>query len=397
MTHPKIDIPLAVAIFALTLFGWIMVASLSGPSSYDRYTKIFKKPCPVEEVNCNSYFMWQHFYHMIIGVVVWLITMSIPYRFWAKMSLFMFLGAYILIMMTIASPFGVDHNTFAKNWLDFPGLPAFQPIEIAKICLILYLAHWMGRRTEQIQTLKNGFVPFAILTSIMVIPVIMQPDFGSALIVAVIAAVIYFLAGARFSHLVLGSLIVASLVAILFSFYPHLQKRFYARFVPAENCQTDACWQSHQSLIAIGSGGWTGLGYNSSRQKHNWLPEIKSDYIFAGISEELGFIRTLFMLLAYGFIVYRSYIISKGAPDRFARLTVMGIVVMLTMQAFLHIAVNLDILPVTGVTLPLISSGGSSLVTTLFALGILVNISSYASKNAAYFSRRRRLGRAYST
>lgn len=385
--------PLALAILTLTLFGWVMVASLSGPSSYDRYTKIYKKPCPVEEVNCNSYFMWQHFYHMLIGLTVLVVTTSIPYRIWAKSSLALFIVAYALLMMTLISPWGVDHNTFAKNWLDFPFLPAFQPVEIAKIFLILYLAHWMGRRTEQIQTLKNGFVPFAILTSIVVIPVVAQPDFGSALVVAVVAASIYFLAGARISHLVLGTLIVMSLVSILFSFYPHLQKRFYARFTPVENCQTDACWQSYQSLIAVGTGGWTGLGYNGSRQKHNWLPEIKSDYIFAGISEELGFIRTLFILFLFSFIVYRSYLVAESAPDRFARLASMGIVVMLTMQAFLHIAVNLDLLPVTGVTLPLLSSGGSSLITTLFAFGILLNISTHASKNASYFSRRRRLGR----
>lgn len=393
----KVDIPLAVAILALALFGWIMVASLSGPASYDRYTKILKEPCPVEEVNCNSYFMWQHFFHLLVGLFVLAVVSCIPYTFWAKLSPVLFVIGWILLLFTIASPWGIDHNTFAKNWLKFPGLPTFQPVEIAKIFLIFYLANWMGRRTEEIRTLGGGFVPFAILTSLVVMPVIMQPDFGSALIVAVVASVIYFLAGAKMSHLVLGALIVVSLVVTLFSAYPYLQQRFYARFVPSENCKTDECWQAYQSMIAIGTGHYFGMGYNGSRQKHNWLPEIKSDYIFAGIAEELGFMRTIFLIFAYAFIVYRTYIISKAAPDRFARLTSMAISFMIVFQAFLHISVNLDLLPVTGITLPLISHGGTSLVTTLFACGVLLNISRYTQKDAVYFSRRRRVRRAHSS
>lgn len=390
----KVDIPLAVMIFATSLFGWIMVASLSGPASYDRYTKVFQEECPVEEVNCNNFFMWQHFYYLLLGMFAWGVAMVIPYRFWAVISPVIFLGGYILLMMTIFSPWGVDHNTFAKNWLDLPGLPAFQPVELAKVCLILYLAQWMAKRTEAIRTLQNGFVPFAILTSMVVVPLVLQPDFGSALIVAVVAAVIYFVAGARISHLLVGAMIVVSIVMTLFSFYPYLQQRFETRFTRPADCKTDECWQSYQSLVAIGSGGIVGMGYNASRQKHNWLPEIKSDYIFAGIAEELGFMRTVFVIFLYCAITYRGYLIAMASRDRFARLTAMGIVVMLSAQAFLHIGVNLDVVPVTGVTLPLISNGGSSLVSTLFALGILLNISRYCDQDVEYFSRRRRIGRA---
>lgn len=395
---PKhIDIILLITVFALAIFGWIMMSSLSGPSSLKIYTEVFGKTCNDINIteNCNDFFMKKHFWNMLLGLVLWAMVMFVPYKIWQKISPVIFSVTVLLLVIVLFSSLGSKAGTFAKSWILIPFLPSIQPTEIAKIALVLYLATWMAKRAEQIQTLKEGFIPFSILTSIIILPIIAQPDFGSALIISATAAVIYFLAGARLSHLLIGLTIVAMLISIFISFYPHLQQRIFTRFFPTEDCRENECYQTYQSLIAIGSGGFMGRGYNKSLQKHQWLPEIKTDYIFAGIAEELGFFWVLIVVLAYLIIMIRSYVIAKYAPDRFARFTVIGIGVCIVVQAYLNIAVNLDLFPVTGVTLPLISHGGSSLITTFLGLGIILNISRYVTNNTANVYQRRRIRRPH--
>ncbi len=390
----KIDLPLALTIFTLTVFGWMMVSSLGGPASY-RINLEDNIDCTAEGVNCNDKFMWKHFWHMVAGFICLGIGMVIPYKFWKRASIILFLGSFLLLLIVLVSPFGTEFNTFARSWINIGPLPAFQPSEFAKISIILYLSTWMCRKTDKIRTFEEGLIPFAALTSIIVVPIIIQPDYGSALVIAIIAASIYFLAGAKISHLITGALIVFLTVTVIIYFSPRLQERVFARFNPPEDCRQDECYQTYQSLIAIGTGGVFGVGYNNSKQKHNWLPEVETDYIFSGTAEELGFIRVIWVVIAYVYIFYRGYIISTKSPDRFTRLTVMGITIAIVSQAFLNISVNLDLAPVTGITLPLMSYGGSSLVTTLFSLGILLNISKNERPEAQSISRRRRIRRSY--
>jgi cell division protein FtsW len=390
----KFDLTLTVVIFALCIFGWMMVASLSGPASYEIYVARGIN-CASPDINCNNLFMWKHFWHMILGFGICFASIFIPYKFWKTLAPLIYIGALFLLLFVLFSTYGAQLGTFAKSWINISFLPAFQPSEFAKIAIILYLANWMSRRSEQIRTFKEGLIPFAILTSIIVIPIIRQPDYGSALIVAIIAASIFFLAGAKISHLITGAIIVSLLSSLIISINPYLQERFLARFNPPLNCELNECYQSYQSLIAIGSGGMTGVGYNSSRQKHKWLPEVETDYIFAGTAEELGFFRVIWLVLAYVYICYRGFLISQNAPDRFARLTAMGITIAIVSQAFLNIAVNLDLMPVTGITLPLISHGGSSLLASLWGIGILLNISRHAKPETAHLNHRRRVRGAY--
>jgi len=390
----RLDVPLAITIFAMTIFGWMMVSSLSGPASYGIFMRNDVN-CFDPDVNCNSLFMWKHFWHMIAGFCIGGFSIYFPYRYWKKIAFLLLITICLLLITVVFSSFGTAFGTIAQSWINIPFLPAFQPSEFVKIILILYLSHWMSRRSDQIRSFKEGLIPFAILTSLVVVPVIMQPDYGSALIISIIAASIFFLAGAKISHLLLGATVVVILSAGVILSNDVVRDRFYARFQPTENCEIDKCFQTYQSLIAIGSGGFTGVGYNSSRQKHNWLPEVETDFIFAGISEELGFIRVIFLVFGYLFIGYRGYIISKNAPDKFGRLVAFGITISIVGQAFINIAINLDLMPVTGITLPLISHGGSSLLTSLWGLGILLNISQNVRPETTNLSHRRRVRRAH--
>lgn len=396
MQTNRIDLPLALTIFALSIFGWMMIASLSGPASYT--VNINNGiDCSLDSVNCNSIYMWRHFWHMVLGIAICIGTLFIPYGFWKKSSPILFGITIAMLIIVLISNYGAKLGTFAQSWINIPGLPVFQPSEFAKIVLILYLANWMSKRSEQIRTIKEGLFPFAVLTSIIILPVIRQPDYGSALVIAIIAASIFYLAGAKIYHILLGGTIVVVLAAVIINGVlddktkEHLLKRLF----PPEHSELKEGFQPRQALIAVGTGGLTGVGYNSSRQKHRWLPEVESDYIFAGTAEELGFIRIIWVIGAYLFIAYRGFIIAKNAPDRFGRLTAVGITIAIVSQAFVHIAINLDIFPVTGITLPLISRGGSSLIVTLFSLGILLNISKNVLPETAHLTHRRRIRRPH--
>jgi cell division protein FtsW len=221
----------------------------------------------------------------------------------------------------------------------------------------------------------------------------MQPDFGSVLVIAVIAASMFFAAGGSPVHIMGGALMAAAMA------YPIIMSKEYIRnrFLTFLNPELDPLkigFQIKQALIAIGSGGLFGVGFGKSIQKFGYLPEVQGDTIFAAAAEELGFIRICFLVAAYIFIAYRGYRIAGNAQDRFSMLIATGITSWFAFQAIINMGVNLAILPLTGLTLPFISYGGSSLMVTMLAAGILLNISRYA-ETGANFANRRRIRRTY--
>jgi cell division protein FtsW len=322
---------------------------------------------------------------MAAGIIALLVASKISYRFWKKTSVFWYAATVMLLFVVLA--FGSQYTTFAKSWIVFFNT-SLQPVEFAKLALIFYLAHWMERKNQDVATFQFGFLPFCMVTGIMLLPILLQPDLGGVMVVAIVAVSMYFVAGARLKHMALGAFIVFLGAILIVSTVGRVNDRFQAFLNQDENCREDYCWQTEQANIAVGSGGFWGKGLTQGVQKSYWLPQASDDFIFAASAEELGFIRILLVVIAYGIIAVRGYTIAYYAPDRFTMLTSVGVTSWITFQAFMNIAINIGLMPVTGITLPFVSYGGSSLVATLIGTGVLLQISKHALQTTSGAGRR---------
>jgi cell division protein FtsW len=253
--------------------------------------------------------------------------------------------------------------------------------------MIFYLALWLQKREQLVGTFREGFIPFATLLVLSTMLVAIQPDLGGFIVLSGIAITMFFVAGGNIFHLLLGGSLACILGIPVIMSKEYVRSRFDAFFTLLLNpedpsIREGAGYQIIQAIIAIGSGGPFGVGYGKSIQKFGYLPEVQADMIFSAMAEELGFFRLLIILSMYCILIYRGYRIALEAPDRFGFLVATGITTWLAWQSIVNIFVNLSLFPLTGLTLPFISSGGSSLMSTLIAIGILLNISSYSTETA---------------
>lgn len=377
--NQKYDKVLLLAVLALVLVGVVMITSIGVPKSIHISAPDLKyADCSNTAVDCYL-ILKKHLVRAGLGLVAMLIAWKMPYRAWKTLAPIFYLGGLGLLMYVLMA--GDSNNTFAKSWINLPALPfidSVQPSEVAKLGLIFFLSYFFSEKIsfEKIGELKEGFLKFAIISGVIILPVALQPDIGSAMIFAIIAVVIYWLAGARISHMVGGGLIVVVIALGLIAGSEHIRTRFESFINPPSDCTEDArCWQTRQANIAIGSGGFWGKGLTQGIQKSFWLPQAVDDFVFAASSEELGFVRMSLIVLLYAVVAYRSFQIAAHAPSKFAMLTAAGIGTWISVQAFVNIMVNTALFPITGITLPFISYGGSSMVMTLFAIGVLLNIS----------------------
>lgn len=391
---------LAIIVFILVVIGIIMITSIGVPKSIKLSAPDMLYPnCSHPDVDCYL-LLKKHVTRVAIGLMVCLVMAKINFRFWKKLALPLFVaGGGLLVGVLI---FGSAYNTIARSWLSVYG-GSFQPSEIAKLVLIFYFAKWLSKRGKELRSFRDGFLPFCVIMGVIVLPVILQPDLGSVVVIGAIAVTIFFVAGGRKRDILLGAVIAAMIAAVLFANVSYLKQRFLAFTAPDENCVESYCWQSEQARIAVGSGGFWGKGLTQGIQKSYWLPQASDDFIFAASAEELGFLKTGAIVVLFMMLGYRGFRIAEKAPNRFGALVAVGITTWITVQAFLNIAVNTSLLPVTGITLPFISYGGTSMVSLLMAVGILLNISKYTVHASAYNRRRdrrtylpkyRRLGRA---
>jgi len=372
----RIDLLLLGITIVLTLFGLAMIASVSVFESYQLTERLAAQG--VREHSTNAFYLWRSFKHVLVGLVAMGVTMSIPYRLWERLALPMFALTMLLLIAVFIPGLRAEYGT-AYSWL-YIGPFSIQPSEILKLTFIFYLAIWLQKREQLIGTLKEGFMPFAILLTVSTMLVALQPDLGSFLVLIGIAAIMFFIAGGNFLHLILGGAIAAVMGLPLILSQEYVRNRFKAFFSPNDpNISETIGFQIKQALIAVGSGGLFGVGYGKSIQKFGYLPEVQADAIFAAMAEELGFFRLMIILTLFTIFIIRGFRIAEDAPDRFGTLVATGITAWIAFQALINIAVNLALFPLTGVTLPFISYGGSSLVTILAATGILLNISMYAT------------------
>ncbi len=359
------DYIILIVILFLLCFGFVAVLSASSVLSFDRFG--------------NNYYYFKHqiFYGGVLGLSAFTVLAKIPYYKLKKFALpFYILVVALLVAVDVAgTSFGG-----AQRWIAL-GPIVFQPSEVAKFGVVLSLAAWFARAGEGVKTFKHGLVPFGIIMSLVAILLIAQPDVGTLSVVALTSVVVYFAAGASWYHL--GMIVVGGLSGLVYLI--HSAPYRVARLTVFLNPDTDPQgigYQINQALLAIGSGGLFGLGLGQSRQKYNYLPEAASDSIFAIISEEFGFIRTILLIALFVFLAYRGYQIAKNIEDPFGKFLATGITTWLCFQAFLNIAALTGLIPLTGIPLPFISYGSSALVISLAAAGVLFNISRYTKKHA---------------
>ncbi len=360
----KVDVVLLTLVSALVVFGLIMISSASVVMSKTVTGK-------------DNFYFFSQLTAAGIGLLLMLVATRIDYKFWKKISVPFFIVNLAMLVAVFLPGLGFSHNG-ATRWINL-GIFNYQPSESIKLALILFLAYWFEKKGEEVRDFEKGVVPFALISGAVIGLVLMQPDMGTCTVLAVTAGVMWFVAGARWKHVFTGIGAAVAGVAVLIKMAPYRMARLTVFMNPGAD-KSGAGYQITQALVAIGSGGIWGLGFGRSRQKFNYLPEAATDSIFAVIAEELGLIRSTLVILVFLLFGFRGYKIAKSAPDGFARLTVVGITTWVVAQAFINILAILSLMPLTGVPLPFISYGGTSLVMLMFACGILLNISKYVDQ-----------------
>ncbi len=355
---------LLLTVLSLTLFGIIMIGSASSVLA-DRFRG-------------DALFFLKHqlLYGGTIGLGVFLLGFFVPYRKWRAFALPGLLVSLVLLVLVFIPGLSVRVGGAAR-WIGF-GPFTLQPTEITKLAVIIYLAALFERKGEDLKDFRKSVVPFVIILLVIGALIVAQPDIGTLLVITATAMAMIFVSGVPLRHIaflglgglaVLGTLVTTAsyrLSRLIVYLHPELDPRGIG-------------YQINQALLAVGTGGIWGLGFGRSRQKYQYLPEPAGDAIFAVIAEEMGLIRTTLIIIAYGIIGWRGYAIAKKAPDVFGRLVATGITSWIMLQAFINIGAMLAITPLTGIPLPFISYGGSSLAALLFGVGILLNISKEAN------------------
>jgi len=362
--RPKsLDLNLFFTVIALLSFGVVMVYSSSAVSAYVNF-------------NDSYYFLKRQIIWVTLGIVAMLFTLNIDYHVWRKFGTPILVITVVLLTLVLIPGFGKVVNG-ARRWLGFGSL-YLQPSEIAKLSMVLFCSASLAKNQEKIADFLKGLVPQLLILLVIFGLILKEPDLGTALAIGGTIFVLLFTAGAKLSHLTsLGAVgVVAIVAAILLE--PYRLKRLLAFSNPWAD-PLDTGYHIIQSLYALGSGGLFGVGLGRSREKFLYLPEPHTDFIFAILGEELGFIGTITVILLFFLFAWRGYKIAISAPDIYGSLLAAGLTTMIVMQALMNIAVVTASMPVTGIPLPFISFGGSALIFTLAGVGILLNISRYVN------------------
>ena len=359
MNKKSADFILLFAVLTLLAIGIIMIFSASSIRGEEMF-------------NDSYHFLKRQAVFAVIGLIVMAIVMNIDYHIFEKYAKYIILFAIVLLALVLIPGIGKKVGG-SRRWLGIAGLGG-QPSEVAKLALIMYIAQFYTRKNNLIKSFKKGILPILIVTGIIFMLILIEPDLGTASLILAIVFVMLFANGAKIWHLIgLGMVSVPAVFYFIYS-EPYRKERFLA-FLDPWSDPLDTGYHIIQSLLALGSGGLFGVGLGNSHQKFLYLPEPGTDFIFAIIGEELGFLATLLVILLYLVVAWKGLKISYNTKDRFGSILAMGITVMIIVQAILNIAVVTASMPITGITLPFISYGGSSLVMFLFSVGILLNIS----------------------
>jgi cell division protein FtsW len=309
-----------------------------------------------------------------LGLVGMFFCLKIDYKFWRNYSFLIFLVSILLTAAVFVPHIGWNHGG-AERWIAL-GPIRFQPVEFLKFGFVIYFAAWLSWAKNKVQDFRFGMLPFGIMLAIIAVVLLKQPDTKSFILITLTGVSMLFVSGVPVKYILGAILGLIILFGSLVYFTPYLQARVKTFINPAEDGQGSS-YQIQQSLIALGSGGIFGRGYGQSIQKFNYLPEPQGDSIFAVLGEELGFVGTSVVIFLYLLFLLRGFYLANRSPDLFSGLLVHGIVILITLQSFMHIASVTGVFPLTGVPLVFMSQGGTSLMVYLMAMGIVLNISKF--------------------
>jgi len=405
MINKQVDYKLFFTVFALIIFGMIMISSVSVYSSF-RVTSMLEKSWTIES-SYNYFYVVKNIIHVILAMIILLFAVKIPYLWYEKNVKYIFGWAIFLMLYVLF--FGTKWN-WATWWINIPLLPfAIQPVEFLKISIILFLAYFFKKNKAKLHTFYDWFLPFFWIMFLLVMILWLQPDFGSVLVIVPIMVAMFFISWARIKYLLSFFVLWTVLVLSVYNLWKYdktnpetiKETRNKLSYITdrIDNFITDEKeqiakktinYQTEQGLIAIGSWWFFGLWFGQSIQKFWYLPEVQGDFIFSVIIEELWFLWWLFLLSVYSYIAYRWYLISYYSQDLFAKYTSFGITTRFVVQTFINIWVNLNIVPLTWLTLPFISYWWSSLIALILALAILLNISRYIDTDNSNYIRWRK-------
>lgn len=362
MKNHSADKGLIIIIFFLVIFGLVILSS----ASIEISRKHFDKP--------YYYFFHQLIYGVGIGLIFFFLAQKIHYRFWKKWALIILFFCIVALFLIFVPGLGID-NGGAKRWLNLKYF-SFQPSELMKLGFIIYLAAWLERRKEKIKIFAKSTLPFLIVTGLIGILIFNQPDIGTLGVISIIGMVVFFTAGAKLSHILIIVLSTLTAFFTVIKIAPYRMNRLLVYLNPDID-PLGISYQIKQALLAIGSGGLLGIGLGHSRQKYNYLPSPASDSVFAITAEEFGFVGAIALISLFLALAIKGFKIAKNSPDRFAKFTAIGITFWLVSQAFINVGAIIGLIPLTGITLPFISYGASSMIVSLCGAGILVNISKH--------------------
>lgn len=357
------DVTFLIIVLTLLAFGLIMMFSASYAYAYYRFGDSFN-------------FIKKQALFAVAGVFLMIVISHIDYHKLKKLAYPLYIFTLILLVVVLFMP----PLNGARRWIQIGEVLSIQPSEIMKFAIIILFALIISKNYKKMGTFVYGVVPFMIFFGIVAVLMMLEPHISGTLLIAVIALSLMFVGGTKYRYFfVLAGLIVLGVAAIvMIKGVDYAMVRINGWLDPFHDTQ-DETYQTVQSLIAIGSGGFMGLGLGQSRQKYLFLPEPQNDFIFAIVCEELGFIGAAIIILLFLLFVYRGFSIAAKAPDKFGMLVAVGLTVQIGIQAMLNIAVVSNTIPNTGISLPFFSYGGSALFMQLCEMGVLLNISRHGN------------------
>jgi cell division protein FtsW len=354
----KIDFFLLASVLFLTFFGLFMIYDASSFVAFRDFVDKY-------------HFVKDQIFWIGLGLVALLIFSRFDYHRFYNLAVPILVVAIGLLIAVFIPGIGVK-ALGATRWLNL-GFTTLQPSEFVKVALAIYLAAWFSKKE------KGRIWAFLLLLSLIILLVILEPDMGTAIIILAEGIILYFLSGARSLYFVILAPVIAALGFLFAKLEPYRAARLTSYLNFNQNI-SGSSYHVRQILIALGSGGLTGVGLGNSLQKYAYLPENATDSIFAIIAEELGFLGALFIIIVFVVIVWRGFYIAINSKDPFGKLLAGGITTFLAMQVIINLAAQTALLPLTGIPLPFISYGGSALIINLTAIGILLNISRQEEK-----------------
>lgn len=359
MHKGKIDWILFITVIIISIFGIIMIYSASSIWAEYKFQDAFK-------------FVKSQTIFFIISTFLCLFLSKVPVSFWQKNANKILLGCFVLLILVLIPGIGTVRNG-SRSWFGIAGF-GIQPSEFAKIGLIIFVSKYLSNNQKELRSIRQGVLPILGVIFLFFGLIMLEPDFGTAMVIALTLISLIFISGVKISFFIKIGLLGMSGIVLLIIIAPYRLARIVSFLNPWSD-PLGSGFQIIQSLYAIGPGGLLGQGFLNSHQKHFYLPEPQTDFIFSIISEEFGFLGVLIVVSFFFFIFYRSIKISLNSNDLFAKFLSFGLAIGILIQATLNLAVVIGLIPVTGVTLPFFSYGGSSLLTSMISIGIILGIS----------------------